>query len=259
MIIRPSLSCIQWLEFVYRMLWHFGCTLWHHHFWNDVASCCVWCNFYFSSFFTVSASGSTPFVHPFPSSLPPAYEVRREVMFSQVCVSPTLGGGTPSQVQVGGTPSSRWGGGTPFKVQVGGVPHPRSRWGGGTPSSQQGGYPIPGPGRGGTPIQTWDGVLPRLDGVPPVQTWDGVPPVQDWMGYHPSCPNLGWGTPPPTRRQSCIASTCYVAGGMRLAFTQEDFLVGRYFQQHWTFRMKYENLKKQCFIQSCSTFSMQQL
>ena len=54
MISMPSLRCIYWLEFVYRMMWcHFGCTLWHHHFWNDaenendIASCCVWRNFYF--------------------------------------------------------------------------------------------------------------------------------------------------------------------------------------------------------------------
>ena len=61
MISRPSLSCIHWLEFVDRMMWHhFGCTLWHHHFWNDVqnendaASCCVWRNLYL--FFLLMAS-----------------------------------------------------------------------------------------------------------------------------------------------------------------------------------------------------------
>ena len=41
------------------------------------------------------------------------------------------------------------------------------------------------------------------------RTWDRVPP-----------PDLGPGTPPPG-----IASTCYAAGGMPLAFTPEDFLV----------------------------------
>ena len=30
----------------------------------------------------------------------------------------------------------------------------------------------------------------------------------------------------PPGEQRCIASTCYMAGGMPLAFTQEDFLVG---------------------------------
>ena len=57
-------------------------------------------------------------------------------------------------------------------------------------------------------------------GTPYPQTWDGVPP--------PSRPGQGtpqtWdGVLPP--RQSNIASTCYSAGGMPLAFTQEDFLV----------------------------------
>ena len=60
-------------------------------------------------------------------------------------------------------------------------------------------------------------------GYPPDLGW-GTP--QPWMGYprgpgmgYP--PNLGWDTPPPPG----IGSTCYVAGGMPLAFTQEDFLV----------------------------------
>ena len=53
----------------------------------------------------------------------------------------------------------------------------------------------------------------------------------DGGGYpgYPPRPGLdgGWGTPPtPTPiRQSSLASTCYPAGGMRLAFTQEDFLI----------------------------------
>ena len=95
-------------------------------------------------------------------------------------------------------PSKGWGkvivsvcshlGGYPISVLGRGVPHPRSRWGG-TPSQVQvEGYPIPG--LGGYPI-------PGPGGTP--------------------------GTPPPAR----IASTCYsyVAGGMPLAFMQEDFLV----------------------------------
>ena len=82
-----------------------------------------------------------------------------------------------------------------------GVPHPRSGWSGGTPSQvwMVGGYTIPGlDGGGGT------------SRVPPTRT--------------------GWGNPPPTHthiRQSSIASTCYAAGSMLLAFTQEDFLVIR--------------------------------
>ena len=62
-------------------------------------------------------------------------------------------------------------------------------WGGGTPSQVRGGYHISGPG-GGTPSQ-----------VP----W-GVPVVP----------------PPPGIASTCY---CYAAGGMPLAFKQEDFLV----------------------------------
>ena len=57
----------------------------------------------------------------------------------------------------------------------------------------------------------------------------GVPPsFLAGMGY-PILPDWGWdwmGVPPSqVRRQSSRASTCYAAGGMPLAFTQEDFLV----------------------------------
>ena len=90
----------------------------------------------------------------------------------------------------------------------GGVPHPRSGWWGGTPSQvwMVGGYlgyPQPGldGGTQGTPM-----------------TGLGTP-HHDWMGYPPFPPWVG-GVPPPH-----IASTCYAAGGMPLAFTQEDFLV----------------------------------
>ena len=80
--------------------------------------------------------------------------------------------------------------------------------GGSTPSQVwSGGYPIPGPGGGVLHLRSGQGGTP---------------------GYPPS--RTGWGVnlpPPPTttRRQSSIASTCYAAGGMPLAFTQEDFLV----------------------------------
>ena len=68
-------------------------------------------------------------------------------------------------------------------------------WGGGVPHPKSGrGYPIPGLDRG------YPGVT-----LPPSRT--------------------GWGTPLPIRRQSSIASTCYMAGSMPLAFTQEGFLV----------------------------------
>ena len=101
------------------------------------------------------------------------------------------------------------------------------------------GYPHPRSGAGGicrTP--------PRLDGVPPVQDWMGYPPVQDWMVYPSSQDWMGYpsprldglspiqdwmGYPPPIRRLISKASTCYAAGGVPLAFRQEDFLVNRKF------------------------------
>ena len=110
-----------------------------------------------------------------------------KVIFSVCPHLPWGGGGTTSQVWVGGYPISGLGRGGP-----GG--------GGGTPSQVQvGGYPIPGPGRGGTPSQV------QVGGYPIPGPGRGVPVV-----------------PPPG-----IASTCYgyAAGGMPLAFTQEDFLV----------------------------------
>ena len=141
----------------------------------------------------------------------------------------------------------------------GGVPHPRPRWGGEVPhpKSGQGRYPIPGLG-GGTPgYPPWPGLdaggVPR---VPPSQVWmvggtqgtpwpgldgGGVPRVPLWPGLDGGGYSLArsgwWGVPevPPLPgldgvlstpiRQSSIASTCYLAGGMPLAFTQEDFLV----------------------------------
>ena len=96
-----------------------------------------------------------------------------------------------------------WGGG--------GVPHLADRGGG---------------GRGGYPIQLTEYPHPRLDEVLPIQDWTGYPLVQDWMGYTPS--KTGWGIPPPPppiRRLISKVCTCYAAGGVPLAFTQ-DFLVG---------------------------------
>ena len=114
----------------------------------------------------------------------------------------------------------------------GGVPHSRSG---------RGGIPIPGlAGGGGTPSQVWPGGYPSkvwLGGGTPSQVWSGgVPPDQVWMGYPPGPgtgsppPRPGTGYPPPDQvwiRQSSTASTCYAAGGVPLAFTQEDFLVYR--------------------------------
>ena len=100
--------------------------------------------------------------------------------------------------------------------------------------SGQGGYRIPGtsPG-GGYPIQLMEVPIPGLDGgggvshpadggvphprstsVPPWKGLDGVRLQPESDGVHP-----------PPIRQNSIASTCCTAGGMPLAFTQEDFLV----------------------------------
>ena len=54
-----------------------------------------------------------------------------------------------------------------------------------------------------------------MSGVGGYPIYGGVPHV--WGGYPIS-------RPPPIA-QSTIASTCYAAGGVPLAFTQEDFLV----------------------------------
>ena len=132
---------------------------------------------------------------------------------------------------VGGTPFPGPGGGTPFSGPGGGYPLPRSRLGvplfqvqaGGIPLPRSRGYPLPG------------------KGVPP--TWEGStsPPGK-------RVPHLGRGTPlhgkgvPPSRGVpsiqvrsqdggtpywSSIVCTCYAAGGVLLAFTQEDFLVAK--------------------------------
>ena len=91
----------------------------------------------------------------------------------------------------GGTPSQVWVGGYPIPGLGGGLPHPRSGW--------------------------WGGGVP---GVPSGQVWM----VGGYLGYSPPARSR-WGNLPPPIRQSSIASTCYTAGGMPLAFMQEDFLV----------------------------------
>ena len=136
-------------------------------------------------------------------------------MFS-LCPPLQEGGGTPSadQVQVEGgvpLPRSRWGGGGvhPFQVLAEGYhPLPRSRQGGlGVPPSQvqAGGWgdTLPRSRWGEYPTSTWEGVSPTPP--PPTWTWEGGTPLLSG--------------------DSSIVSTCCAAGGMPLAFTQEDFLV----------------------------------
>ena len=145
-------------------------------------------------------------------------------VLTPVCVSVHTcggGGGTPSQDlrSRGGTPSQVWlgggaGGSTPSQAWIGWIP-PRH---GVHPPRPGMGYPPPRHGTGYPPRHGM-GYPPR-DGMGyPPQTWDGVPPPGHGTGY------------PPSPRQISIASTCYAAGGMPLAFTQEDFLVLNIFSE----------------------------
>ena len=100
-------------------------------------------------------------------------------------------------------------GGYPIPGLAGEVPHPRS------------GQGVPHPRSGLYPLDLGQGTPPDLDRVSP-QTWDRVPP-RTWDRVPPPRPGLGY---PPS-----IVSTCYEAGGMPLAFTQEVFLVVFIFSQ----------------------------
>ena len=152
-------------------------------------------------------------------SLPPASEGWGKVIFS-VCSHLRGWGGSGRWY-----PRPRSGGGgvpQPGLDGEGGVPWPGLDGGGCTPArSGWWGVPQPGlDGGGGDPGQIWmvgRGVpQPGLDG-------GGGTPSQVWMGGGVPCPGLdgggGRGVP------GSIASTCYAAAGMPLAFTQEDFLV----------------------------------
>ena len=110
------------------------------------------------------------------------------------------------------------------------------------------GVPSSWPGMGivPPPFLTWDPLSPgppsrvRMGGGGPpsqVRSVLGVPPVNRMRYPPPPPPQLaGWGTPPPIRVQvrlggggtpnwNSTTCTCYVAGGVPHAFTQEDFLV----------------------------------
>ena len=128
-------------------------------------------------------------------------------------------------------------GGTPFQVQVVWYPIPGLDRGVLHPADGGGeGYPIPGLD-GGYRILLMGGYPhQRLDEVPPPQSkskwgnsrlsrtgWGPIPWVKEWLGYPPLIED--WMGYPPPISQSSIASTCFAADGMPLAFTQEDFLV----------------------------------
>ena len=92
--------------------------------------------------------------------------------------------------------------------------------GGGVPSSfLTGGYLILPDGRGvHTPIPG------QNEGYPHLADLGGEVPHLADRGYphHPGLDGI-----PPVKRQSSIASTCYAAGGVPLAFTQDDLLVNQ--------------------------------
>ena len=141
-----------------------------------------------------------------------------------------VGGGTPGLDDWGGTPgldgggyprsgwwgvpspgwwgvSHSWMVGSTQVLDGGGVPHPRCGWWG-VPHPRFGWWRYPRSGWwGGTSSQVWMVEVPQVWMV-------GGTPVLD--GGYPGYPPI---------RQNSIASTCYPAGGMPLAFTQEDFLV----------------------------------
>ena len=84
-------------------------------------------------------------------------------------------------------------------------------------STEGGGYPHPVPtggrGVGVTSSFLTGGTLILPHGVAPIMTWDGGTPPSRSDPRSRGNPN--WNS---------IACTCYAAGGMPLALTQEDFL-----------------------------------
>ena len=101
-----------------------------------------------------------------------------------------------------------------------GYPHPRSgREGGGYPHPRSGwGYPHPRTGEYPHSGQPADGgYLPSISRM----GYSPTPHQQDGGIPHPGY-RSGWGGTPNLNSITC---TCYAAGGMPLAFRQEDFLV----------------------------------
>ena len=145
-----------------------------------------------------------------------------EVTVFSLYVSPHLDGGRVPQpgLDGGGVPLPGLDGGGVLQPSLdggtqpgldGGGRYPGQVWMEGVhqPGLDGGGYlgypPQPGLDGGGYSSQVW--MVGGIQGTP----WPGLDGGQ--LGY------------PPPIRQSSIASTCYPAGGMPLAFTQEDFLV----------------------------------
>ena len=102
------------------------------------------------------------------------------------------------------------------------------------------------------------GYPPDLRWGPPYLRW-GTPPDLRWgtpQDLRWGTPqDLRWGTPlpgyPPIT-QCSIASTCYVVGGVPLAFTQEDFLVIDFFSTEFTESEFSEKISgKLCGLSTC--------
>ena len=139
-----------------------------------------------------------------------------------------LTGGIPFPGLDGGTQSNWWGGtsflgldrGYPIQL-MGGYTLPRSRWGYPFPGLDQG-YPLPRlyppPADGGTPF-------PGLDATPS----RGTPPAQVPPAGVPASRGVPPGRGYPHHHQTSTACTCYAAGGVPLAFTEEEFLVQELF------------------------------
>ena len=171
--------------------------------------------------------------------LPPAFRRNgKGTVFTGVC----LAGAAPF------LPDGVGGGGTPILLGWEGVPSsfPTGR----VPPIpvQDGDTPIQVQDRGGTPSQVRMGEYPRLlrsrsgpwlgQEVPPSQVRMGGTPIQGQDGGSPiqgQDEGVPWGTPLShpgqvpdqdggTPNWNSTACTCYGAGGMQLAFTQ-DFLV----------------------------------
>ena len=91
--------------------------------------------------------------------------------------------------------------------------------------SHLGGTPSPSHNTSTGPMSFLGGQVPHLHSIilalVPCTFWR-YPPSQVRMGGTPTV--LGWGTPPPPSKDN-RRNICYVAGGMPLVLTQEDFLV----------------------------------
>ena len=228
MIIRPTLSCSHWLEFV--------CTeCCHYVFLCECVSNCerstTQCNFFtarvrstregtvFTSvcLFTLAGGGSHH-----RSGRGGGYPIPRSgwgVSHSQV-----LTGGTSSQFWIGeGYLIPRSGQGVPpSQVQTRGVPPSQVWTGGGTP-----GYPHPGQDRGYPPCP---GQIPGQDGGDTPLPRRGI--FQDWMEYSSSpgeafpgldgvlplpCLGLDGVPPPPDHRETEQHSEHLLRGGRQVS------------------------------------------